>query len=339
MNKQNKFILYVGLGAGGAHLIFSILLSLLTSNLYHNRMINIRHVDFKENLHASLIAPFVIDNINNDERPKLLIAGSSFSWGYPFPKKETLSFHLQNMLPELKVVNMSVIGDNAPKTLGNLCLLKKLGVHVDTLIVEVNIANFALTKKILTNIPRCSYYNYEAYLDKLLPYSNFFLSNPFGLKHFDIIHDEFDYSRKHDRNFRFRKVRDGYFNNPEEAKESYDAKTSVLHPIYETSKHIANRVIFYFSPVNTYGVSLSQYKIDDIKFQINSLLTVCREFEGIECLRTNFDLDTELFMNLTHLNMKGNKYFAEYLADIVNRKQNLSLSANRMATAIKVQIN
>jgi len=329
MNKQNKFILYTVLGVVLAHLIFSISLSLLTSSLYDNRMINVRHVDFDRHLHASLIAPFVFDNVKSDERPDLMIAGSSFSWGYSFPKSETLSFHLQSKLSDQKVTNMSVIGDSPIGTLGNLCLVKKLGVSVDTLIVEINIANFAKRKRILTYAPpRCSDYGEWDYIDKVLPYSFFFLSSPFGLKHFSIIHDEFDYPRPYDRKFRFKTVRDGYFNTPAEAASTYEAKKSVLVQLLETSKDVAGRVVFYIAPINAHGVSLSQYKMDDISAQIESLLSVCKEVANIECLDVRLDLDESLFMNLTHLNMVGHKYFAGYLADIINGNTPSSFGEN-----------
>lgn len=324
MNRHKKFILFTTLGFAAAHLIFSITLSFITSSLYDNRMINVRHLDFNKDLQASLIAPFIIDNTTNSEQQKLLLAGSSFSWGYPFPKAKTLSSHLQNNLPDQKVINMSVIGDSPVGTLGNLCLVEKLGIHVDTIIVEANIANFSsITTMLTSSPPRCTDYGNWAYIDRILPYSYFFLSNPFGLAHFGIIHDEFDYQRKNDVKFRFRKVNNGYFNTPDLAQESYEAKKSVLIPLFETSKRIANRVIFFFTPVNAHGVSLSQYKINDIQSQIDSLLTICKKVGDIECLETQYDLDETMFMNLTHLNMKGHEYFAQYLSNVINSRPSI----------------
>ena len=439
MKKYKKFIAFTILGVAAAHVIFSVLLSLFTSSLYDNRMINIRHADFDRGLPPTLIAPFILDNLKNDERENLVIVGSSFSWGFPFPKSETLSFHLQKTFPDKKITNISVLADSPVGTLRNLCLLKNLGVHIDTLIVEIGIANFAERKTILKGKPRrCpekenfplrakfelnfdsrsinfmnasihrlstlssgvhqltlsvddvsdarvgsyleiqdkeggenfSYINGRhkiisirkkksqvvlevhnkkdsmpqiipgqknlvlnpdvygdmKFMDEILPYSFFFLRNPFGLKHFNIIHDEFDYPRSSDREYLFLPVADGYFNTPSEAKSTYEAKKSVLIPLLESSKDIASRVIFYIAPISAYGISQSQYKMDDISAQIESLLSICKEVGGIECLDTNFDIDKSLFMNITHLNMTGHKFFAGYLADVINKKEPRSLS-------------
>lgn len=318
MKKAKKFWMIACLGVLGAHLVFSALMALITSSLYDSRMVNVRHLDFDKSLHPLLIRSFLLDNVRKEDYPNILIVGSSFSWGYPFPKARVFSSGLQERALEYKVVNASVVGDSPTGTLGILCLADNLGLRVDTLIVEINIANFARLKEMLSKpYARCIERGGWGRVDAFLPYTTFFIQNPFGLSHFKIIHDEFNYKRPRDRKFRFNKVRDGYFNTAQKADETYKAKKSVLIPLLEVSKRVANRVVFFIAPINGYGVSLSQFKLSDLKYQAQRFLKLCRTIGGIECLDIRFDMDKSYFMNLTHLNMKGHRYFSEYLAEIV----------------------
>lgn len=300
------------------HIIFSLAMAGYMSYLYQDRVPNVRHVDFDRKKAPNLLVSYMIDR-GSDDKDKILFTGSSFSWGYPFPKISSYPYLLKNKLSDKNVVNMSVVGDNPLYTRQTLCLLNRHGIKVDKLVVEVNLANFSpVNERFLENdsLKRCeNYSDLEFALDGFLPYISFFFSTPVGLNHFDIVHDQFDYPRERDRVFRFNKLREGYFNTPSEAENTFEAKSKVITTMLNAAKEVSNEVIFFIAPINSYGVRLSQYNVESLKKQAEDIVKACKTIEGVICLDTNFDIDKKYFMNITHLNMAGHEFFADYIID------------------------
>ncbi|MFS1863038.1 hypothetical protein BCU54_018325 [Vibrio lentus] len=303
------------------HVLFSFFMSNYMSYLYQDRVPNVRHVDFDRELVPNLLMSHMIDR-TDENKEQVLFVGSSFSWAYPFPKKSSYPYLVQKELPGRNVINLSVIGDNPLYTFETLCLLNKYKLKVDTLVVEINLANFsAINEGSLKKgrARRClAYKKFDFLLDSIFPYSSFFLSSPFGLNHFGIVHDKFDYTRKRDRKFRFNSLRDGYFNTPSEAEKTFEAKSKVIQMLLNTAKNVSDEVIFFIAPISSYGVALSQYDIDNLKIQSNKIIRECKAIGGVKCLDIDFDLDKKYFMNITHLNMKGHEAFSRYMLNYLD---------------------
>jgi hypothetical protein len=300
--------------------VSSAVLSMATSSLYTHRMINVRNLDSRPCLQPILIKDFLTDNITHEQRPIVMVVGSSFSWGYSWQENGISSWHMQEYLGEsLKVLNGSVIGHAASGSLQTISTLRELGLHVDTLIIEMALP--ALRGDDANAREECKHpgRSEEIYFNvPYLSYFSFYLINPFGLSHMKLIWDEYNYTQS-ERKFTFAPLRESYFQTKEQFEENLLSNRKILNELIKKSKEISNRQIIFFSPISEKGVNMSQFDWKEIVRQLQSLRDICLEHDQVQCLPVMTTLESDNFKNVTHLSLKGHAFFGDYLGKIVGQ--------------------
>ena len=316
---------YITLAAAAlvvTHLAASAVMSAITAHLYDHRMINVRHLDSHQDKVPNLIAAFLQSHRDGD-KPKVLITGSSFSWGYSWPEKGIFSWHLQQLRPDLDVINASAIGYAAYGTVDVLCLAHKAKLKYQTVVVEINLSNTrtAESRRCSGLVPlslgrfklnSCARVSIAPPLPGMA-YFSFFATTPFGLSNLRMIRDEYNYEQP-ERKFSFGKLPDDYFLAPQEFDRAIPNLEELFSSLAEAGAHVSEDVIVLISPIATEGVRRSQFDPQEVQRQQMVLQTLCEKQPKLRCLPLQSDLPLEYFGNLTHLNLSGHAFYGRYFA-------------------------
>ncbi|HGH4072456.1 TPA: hypothetical protein ACJITA_003031, partial [Legionella pneumophila] len=170
-----KYIITIVFGLVFTHLLWSYFLGGLTTYFYNKNLINVRNYEVKEQ--TFLTQAYLKQKLKSPMKPIMLILGSSFSYGYDLLAKETYTHFMTKYFPNYTVLNASRIGESGQDILTHVNYLKSQNIHLDTLVVEINLFNFTSTS---------SYYNDQninkPWFDFMNnSYSRFYLLHPHGI--------------------------------------------------------------------------------------------------------------------------------------------------------------
>lgn len=298
-------------GVAGAlmfHVVFSVGVALWAGDLLQHRMVNIRHVDARPDLKPDLIASF-LRSVGKDPRSKIMIAGSSFSWGYSWPERNTYTFKMQERHPNNLIINASSIGGSIESSHTVICVSDAISQRVDVLVVEYSLPNSVRAlggKKELT----CSWTDRD--WARHVPYLDVLMRTPFGLGSFHIFWDEYNYSQR-DKKFNFNALPGTYFPSRTVFDDREENIRDWLQDIADVGRRIAGKVVVFPAPILREGVAMSQFDPDEIEAMQARLVELCKSIKGVTCLSPPL-LEKADYANLTHLNIKGHAVFADWLA-------------------------
>jgi hypothetical protein len=142
MRRTVRFLGIMLAGALLAHVAFSAAVSAWIAGTYRHRLFNVRNVEDATQW-GPLARLFVEGQSLDDPRPKILLFGSSFTWGYSWPEEDVFSWHLQEAMPEYQVLNLGVIGEDIWEANIFMCNIAQYphNINIAVLILEVNLFN------------------------------------------------------------------------------------------------------------------------------------------------------------------------------------------------------
>ena len=302
-----RYVFYLALFATITHICAAIFFSVYTSAVYEHRLINVRQIDAQER--SKMIAGFTESVVNRSRKPVVLFAGSSFAWGYYWSEKNIFTWHLQQNRPEYRIVNSSTIGAKSFDTETMICILDKVGVKVDHLIIEISLANSGPGKSSLS----CDNNRFEIAVNKILPYFPFFVTSFYGLNNFRIIWDEYNYQQS-DRTFQSVRLSDTYFQSWQGFKKTVSQRSALIERLLHKAKNISDNVYFFVAPIASAELENSQFLKKDIDRQLIWIYDLCNKIEDVTCLPMHTLKDSKYFYNISHLNHVGHRAFAELLS-------------------------
>ena len=80
------------------------------------------------------------------------------------------------------------------------------------------------------------------------------------------------------------------------------------------STEISNHTYFFVSPIYGDGIRKTQFKIEDIKKEIQDLNQICHHVAAATCLDVGIELPESHFLNISHYNEQGHRSLSEWLA-------------------------
>ncbi|HAT9649309.1 TPA: hypothetical protein JBD48_16585, partial [Legionella pneumophila subsp. pneumophila] len=142
-----KYVITIIVGLIFTHFFWSYFLGGLTSYFYSGNLINVRN--FTDTERYPLINAYLNQKLKSPKKPVILVFGSSFSYGYRLLANEAYTHYMTKYFPNYTILNASQIGSSGEDILTNINYLKATNIHLDTLIIEINLFNFTSSKSIV----------------------------------------------------------------------------------------------------------------------------------------------------------------------------------------------
>lgn len=282
------------LAAGAMHLAFSAGAA-FTMTSYKDRIFDVREFP-----HPSDFAPLVGGYVQALPA-STVVAGSSFSFGYPLSADKTLA----SGLPD--TVNASVVGggfDLITETI--LCEIKARGLRPKAIVLEVPLINevYNIGKNGVRPIA-CA----ETAHPSLL---SFALGYPVGTQWFDLLTDP--YSDTRDRSIQIQPVFQGYFVTREQFEAGKTTLRERMRATYLLGSESADAVYMFVTPVYIPGITDAGDDPQKVLEQFKFAEQACMEIAGSRCISTADMLDQrDFYSNITHINGVG----AAFLRDLI----------------------
>jgi hypothetical protein len=297
-------------GAIVAHVAFSAAVSAWISHPASHRLFNVRKIDNPAQW-GHLTRLFVEGQGVDDPRPKILMFGSSVTWGYSWPERNVLSWHMQKVLDRYQVLNVSIIGRDL-KAISNLeCYLQNLRTEVAIVTIELNLFN------ILDGHPDgdaigCEMFSSYIALGGPLNYVHYTLFHPWGIEYFRAFWNEYEYTQP-EQPFTWNPLPESYFPSLTRFLENQLQLDGLIRTAIGRANTISQHVATFVAPTLREGLDLSNYNPADLQRMADIAMEICTETGQSVCLDPSLDLPREDFGNLTHLNMHGHEDFALWL--------------------------
>ena len=317
MKKPSPFKFFLGflLTVPLIHVIFIFFVFLPLFDSYlgdKHRIINIRKFDNlqsveKVEIHLGIIKRYFKERTTGNEKPLIVVLGSSFSYGYCFHEDVIFSSHLQATFPDHLVINAAVIGINLDGTLGTLKVIKELDLDVHLLIFDTNMASYN------TGIPISGGYADQRPSSVI----KFFLKHPplWDLANLFLN----DCSDKSPQGF----VNKNLFSTSYEFTQKL-AYEDLFRSTFELATNLAENVIFFINPQVESEFVRSGINTKNLVRASSGYIEICKDYVQLICLNPMFAFDIDNFMDISHLSLKGHKSFHDYLLNYIpaNHAQN-----------------
>lgn len=282
--------LVLALAAVAAHLAFSAGIAAAMYWGYPHRIYDVRQwLNDKE--YPQLVSAF----LRGRPADKVFI-GSSFTFGYPWQEPVIFS-RLLNRGTNVSVVGIDLNG------MHDLILCNFGESRPSTLVLEIPVIN--------SLSPKDSPLGCRIAAPR--GYFRLALDRPLGLGWLPLVWDKEAYP-KPDEDIIIQPVSDDYFQETfDRAKFAGDIERALLR-----AKAIATKVYAFPSPVYLPGVR--EVRRDDaaVRDQLDFALAACRKVPGVECLDPSHLYDKrEYYYNMTHLNQRGHRAMADWLAPLI----------------------
>ncbi|HAT8327019.1 TPA: hypothetical protein GDD11_13550 [Legionella pneumophila] len=317
-----KYIITIVVGLVFTHLFWSYFLGGLTSYFYNKNLINVRNFEPKEQ--SFLIQAYLNQKLKSPAKPIMLVLGSSFSYGYNLLAKETYTYFMTNYFPNYTVLNASRIGESGQDILTHINYLKDHKLHIDSLIIEINLFNFTSTSSYYTaqdtNKPWFDFINTS--------YSRFYLLHPRGINLLTNLELNRIYApdKKMEYQYSFLPFPDSFSEKYTNFKRKLPNYTAFLNSLFSSASSVADHVYFFVSPIYKNGIKQTQFKVSDIQNELEDIYQICKKFSKIHCLTPSFNYSKDNFMNLSHFNEQGHRVLAKWLSDQISKTQNQQIT-------------
>ncbi|AMP91820.1 TPA: hypothetical protein I8Y86_001958 [Legionella pneumophila] len=312
-----KYVITIVIGLIFTHLFWSYFLGSLTSYFYNKNLINVRNYEAKEQIF--LTQAYLNQKLKSPGKPIMLILGSSFSYGYDLLAKETYTHFMAKYFPNYTILNASRIGESGQDILTHINYLKTHKIHLDTLIVEINLFNFTASSYSITQDKNKHWFDFINN-----SYSHFYLLHPHGINLLTNLELNRLYApdKKMEHQYSFASLPDSYSEKYSDFKRKLPNYTAFLNSLFSSSSAIADHVYFFVSPIYKNGIKQTQFKVSDIHNELEDIHQICKKFSKIHCLTPSFNYSKNNFMNLSHFNEQGHRVLAKWLSEQISKTQN-----------------
>ncbi|HAT8183578.1 TPA: hypothetical protein GDG03_14330 [Legionella pneumophila] len=316
-----KYVITIIIGLIFTHLFWSYFLGGLTSYFYNKNLINVRNYEAKEQIF--LTQAYLNEKLKSPSKPIMLILGSSFSYGYDLLAKEAYTHFMTEYFPNYTVLNASKIGESGQDILTHINYLKAHKIHLDTLIVEINLFNFTASSYSITQDKNKHWFDFMNN-----SYSHFYLLHPHGINILTNLELNRLYApdKKLEHQYSFAALPDSYSEKYSDFKRKLPNYTAFLNSLFSSSSAIADHVYFFVSPIYKNGIKQTQFKVSDIQNELEDIHQICKNFFKIHCLTPSFNYSKNNFMNLSHFNEQGHRVLAKWLSEQISKTQNQQIT-------------
>lgn len=306
------FLTVAALSAALTHVAFSGLVSVWIGETIDNRLFNVRNIDDVSQW-GPLTRLYVEGQAIDDPRPKVLLLGSSVTWGYSWPSRDVMSWHMQEMEPQRQVLNLAVIGQDLTGVTTIECHLQDIEADISEVVIEVNLFNF----RPASALPPKECADGDRYLALAGPftYLHYALANPWGLDYFRAFWSDYNYPQA-EREFTWAPLPDEYFPWLSDFREHRAILSETIITAVARAASVTDDVVVYIAPTLREGLDLSGYPAEDLE-QIADLVGDICKGTGATCVDAGLDLPREYFANLTHFNLRGHRDFARWLLEMM----------------------
>jgi hypothetical protein len=325
-----KFVVRLALLAGMTHVCFSGLLTLVVEKRFPHRMLNVRAIEPDDRpARNELIASF-LGAAKRDGRPLIGFFGSSFTYGYPFPPSSPLSGETAEAFPDHRVVNVSVLSSGLDAIHTSIELAALQGCRFEILVIEIPVVN---ETSFLPKNPQGWRKDFVGAHEDVAhaegaTHFQWFLKRPSGVRYLAIMFEELTLAND-EIPLSLVQPYDGYFATREKfevVRGEYADKVAVT---LKAAQAISDRVVAFPTPVYLAGNGKIRYDAAALREQIDATYAACGAVEGVTTVRFDerFLQDGNLFCNLTHLGLRGNREFGAWLAGEIRRPSGETESA------------
>ncbi len=294
--------------AAAAHLAFSVGAAYVMAN-YGPRAVDISVFPRRILDAPDLIGGYAQANVTPG---MTIVAGSSFSFGYPFPA--TLSFPYA-LSPDVK--NLSAVGAGLSLIVrAQLCEMKARKIHAKAIIVEVPLVNetyeithYSHKPPNCSDEPRRSLFGYA-------------VRQFIGLKWFKLLDDPYS-DTADSKKINIEKVKSDYFVSQQEFDDARPLLTQHMQIAFELTRELADEAYLFVTPVYIDGVAQAGDDPARVLEQYEFAQQECRAIAGDHCIDTSDMLHRiEFYMNLTHINGTGAAYLGKVFRDELGKAHN-----------------
>jgi hypothetical protein len=315
--RVRTLIIVLLLGALVTHLAWSTAVAIAFSR-YQRRIVDVRRWPGPVSVPTvtEMVSMYFTHELPPSSSPSTVFVGSSVAYGYPWAEELAVSSRYAELRPGEHVVNASVIGaDTAFLDDAILCGATNAKVRADILIVELPVINSVngLKRRAGINGPPC-----DETIGRVGILS-FVIKHPRGTGWLSFLWDDKALSGP-EQTIAPKQRFFGFFLEPDDyARFDADFQREVI-TVLNRAKTVGRRVYAFPSPVFVPGVTEIGFNRGSVEAQLQAALTACRQVADVQCLdAAPFYVRRELFMNLTHLNQRGQQALAEWLAGAVAR--------------------
>ena len=298
------------------HFLYVFIAIFYTLHQEEHRLLNIRN--FPNKYRAEIERAFINSRLH-PQKENILFVGTSFTWGYSWQEDAIYTYKIQEAIEGSKnIVNLSCIGCSLEWKIDMLLRLDKMKVKAEKLIIEVNSSNVRNARGNLAKVRslEATLSEKKVTISSSIPYMDFFLKNPLGISVFPMIFNQYNYFQP-DRKISTVPLPSKYYMLPDFLNENRENAERYIQLFAHYGNLIANEVYFFISPIAYEAVSLTGHSEEDIRKTYNIFYAMCEEQKNITCIDTySFD-DSDHFSNVTHLNIRGHKAFADFLMNAV----------------------
>jgi hypothetical protein len=321
-----KFVLRLVVAIGAIHLCFSAAMTGFVERQCPNRILNVRVLEPTEWRARNQIVASYFDAGRRDGRPLIGFVGSSFSWGFPYSEEASLSQALVEARPDRRIINAGVLsyGLDGVHQLTKIAELQNC--RFETLFVEIPIVN-ETAYLAGQSVPERWRDHYPQARDEVafvrgMSHFGWILRSPSSFDLATVAAEEAALVDPLQRN-RFVQPTPGYFTARatfERLRPTYSRK---LVATLESARRIADRVVAYPSLICLSGGEFANYDVAALRDQIEETVVMCGSVPEVVAIRPTdrFLTDRTLFLNLTHLNVRGNAEFGAWLASELRRAE------------------
>lgn len=286
--------------ASVAHFAFSVAATYVMLT-YDRRIFDVREFPDAGD-YATLVGGYLQ---SRNIRDKTVVAGSSFSFGYPFAAEQSVPALLGP-----KTINASIIGLGLQgvRTI-IVCEMMKRDLRASNLVIEVPLINEVAALK-SHNQPSTGCAEIPPDNPTLLQFA---LKTPIGLQWVDFLTDRYRKAKSGD--ISIAPVPDDYFATPEQFASVKNELRARMADTYALAGEVSDEAYLFVTPVYIPGVAEAGRDAENVRQQFDFAQSACIDIAGDRCIRTDTMLeDPSLYSNLTHLGSEG----AADLANLIN---------------------
>jgi hypothetical protein len=311
-----RFVAGTALAAGVAHLVVGLTVLASLYVLYPHRIFNVRQWSNDVVASFRLIGTYLNANARRRDRPVLLFAGSSVTFGYPWNERFVFTRLVANQRPDYRMINGSIIAaDVSGINDWIVCAAKRNRIRLDAIVVEVPVVN---TLVYLANLhragvtaPRLTTCEAE---DRDPGYLRLVLLRFRGLAWIDFLWNSEGVAVNEQR-MHPEPVPKGYFASAADFAAVRETFANQIVQTVTNARTIADKVYVFPSPVFVKGLTEIGEDAATVDAQLRAVMDACRSIAGVQCIDLSpVYADQSHFYNFTHLNQAGHRALADLLA-------------------------
>ncbi|MDP2409682.1 MAG: hypothetical protein Q8M26_05285 [Pseudolabrys sp.] len=280
-----------------AHLVFSAAAA-YTMASYDKRIFDVRRFPDARD-YPALIGGYLVSRGTSG---KTVVAGSSFSFGYPFAADLAPAALMDHEPMNASIIGLGLQGVRSIV----LCEMRARRLRASHLVVEVPLINEIAALKVY-NKPSRGCTESSSGHPTLLRYA---IGNPIGLHWAEILTDP--YRRATQSAFvSVASVADDYFASAEQFASVKAELYARMADTYSIAKEVSDEAYLFVTPVYIPGVMQAGRDAENVRQQFDFAQSACIDIAGERCIQTQSMLDGAVYYsNLTHLGAAGARELA-----------------------------